>query len=86
MENDRGIFNLNVLKQILDKLIFHDKYKDIDTRMSNSNIGARKDRYIQNHLFIIYGVINYVIRNKNECIDLQIYDLLKAFDSLWLDD
>ena len=54
--------------------------------MSNSNIGARKDRNIQNHLFIIYGVINYVIRNKNECIDLQIYDLLKAFDSLWLDD
>ena len=86
MENDRGIFNLTVLKKILDKLIYHDNFKDIDERMSNSNIGARKDRNIQNHLFIIYGVINSVIKGNYECIDIQIYDLVKAFDALWLDD
>ena len=50
MENYRGIFNLTVLKKILDKLIYHDNFKDIDERMSNSNIGARRDRNIQNHL------------------------------------
>ena len=54
--------------------------------MSDSNIGARKKRNIRNHLFIIYGIINSTIRGKSECVDLQIYDLVKAFDVLWLDD
>jgi hypothetical protein len=54
--------------------------------MSDSNIGARRNRNIKNHLFIIYGVINSVIRGKEECIDIQIYDLEKAFDALWLNE
>ena len=41
---------------------------------------------MKNRLFIIHGVINSVIRGKEECIDIQIYDLEKAFDALWLDD
>ena len=54
--------------------------------MLDSNIGARKQRNIKNHLFIIYGVINNVIRDNLPCIDLQIYDIMKAFDALWLED
>ena len=54
--------------------------------MSNSNIGALKGRNIKDHLFLIYGIINSVIRGDMPCIDLQIYDLVKAFDSLWLED
>ena len=84
MNNDRGIFILTVFKQILDKLIYFDNSEDIDERMSDSNIGARRNRNIKNHLFIIYGVINSVIKGKEECIDIQIYDLVKAFDALWL--
>ena len=72
MDNDRGIFILTVLKKILDNLIYNDKYKDIDNGMSDSNIGARKDRNIKNHLFIIYGVINSVVKGQEEPIDLQI--------------
>ena len=86
MNNDRGIFILTVLKKVLDKLIYFDKVKDIDNKMSDSNIGARRDRSIKNHLFIIYGVINSVIKGKGECVDLQIYDLEKAFDALWLEE
>ena len=86
MDNDRGIFILTVLKKILDNLIYQDNSKDIDDGMSDSNIGSRKDRNIKNHLFIIYGVINHVIKGKGESIDLQIYDLEKAFDALWLED
>ena len=82
MDNDRGIFILTVLKKILDNLIYNDKYKDIDNGMSDSNIGARKDRNIKNHLFIIYGVINSVVKGKEEPIDLQIFDIQKAFDAL----
>ena len=86
LENDRGIFILTTLKKILDKLIYNDKYSDIDGNMTDSNIGARKGRNIRNHLMIIYGVINSVIKGGEDCIDLQVYDLEKAFDALWLED
>jgi hypothetical protein len=86
MDSDRGIFNLTTLKRILDKLIYFDKYSDIDQNMSDSNIGARKDRNIKNHLFMIYGIINSVVKGNEECIDIQIYDIEKAFDGLWLED
>ena len=86
LDNDRGIFILTALKKILDKLIFFDKFDDIDDHMSDSNIGARKGRNVNNHLFIIYGIINSVIKGKEPCIDVQIYDLEKAFDALWLED
>ena len=85
-ENDRGIYIITVLKKILDRLGYNDNYDDLDANMSDSNIGARKKRNIRNHLFIIYGVINSVIRGNQGCIDLQIYDLIKAFDALWLED
>ena len=86
MNSDRGIFILTVLKKITEKLIYNDKYKDIDKNMSDSNIGSRKKRNIRDHLLIIHGVINSVIRGKEEPIDIQIYDLEKAFDALWLED
>ena len=54
--------------------------------MSDSNIGGRKNRNIRDHLFILYGVINSVIHGNEECVDIQIYDIKKAFDSLWLDE
>ena len=86
MNNERGIFILSTIKKILDKLIYLDKFEDIDKNMSNSNIGARKGRNVKDHLFLIYGIINSVIRGNEPSIDIQIYDLEKAFDALWLED
>ena len=86
LKNDRGIFILPVLRKILDKLVYQEKYQDLDSSMSDSNIGARKNKNVRNHLFIVYGVINNVLRNKTSCVDIQIYDLVQAFDSLWLQD
>ena len=86
LDNDRGIFILTVMKKILDKLIYVDKYDDIDKNMTDSNIGARKNRNIKDHLLIIHGIINSVVRGNEDCIDVQIYDLEKAFDALWLED
>ena len=85
MENERGIFILTVFRKIYDKLLYNDKYEYIDSNMSDSNIGGRKQRNIKNHLFIVYGVINAAIGEKT-CIDICIYDLEKAFDSLWIED
>ena len=86
LNNDRGIFILTVMKKMLDKLIYDENYPDIDERMSDCNIGARRKRNIKDHLLIIHGVINSVVRGNEKCIDIQIYDIEKAFDALWLED
>ena len=86
LSNDRGIFLLAVLRKILDKLVYLEKYPDLDKKMSDSNIGARKNKNVRNHLFIVYGVINSVLREGRGCVDIQIYDLVQAFDALWLQD
>ena len=86
LDNDRGIFILTVLKKILDKLIYFDNYNELDKNMSDSNIGARRKRNIKDHLLIIHGIINSVVRGGEECIDIQIYDLVKAFDAMWLEE
>ena len=83
LNNDRGIFILTVMKKILEKLIYNDIYKDIDQNMSDCNIGSRKKRNIRDHLLIIHGVIYSVIRGKEDLVDIQIYDIEKAFDTLW---
>ena len=54
--------------------------------MSDSNIGARRKKNIRNHLYVIYAIINSVVNGTSGCIDIQIYDLVQAFDSLWLED
>ena len=86
MANDRGIFILSIFRKIVDKLIYHDKYEKIDSYMSDSNIGARRMKNIRNHLFVIHAIINSVVQGNSECIDIQIYDLVQAFDSLWVED
>ena len=86
MANDRGIFVLTAVRKILDKLTYLDKYPDIEMSMSGSNIGARRNKNIRDHLFIIHGVINSVVQGEDSCIDIQVYDLEQAFDALWLED
>ena len=85
LENDRGIFNVNKIRSILDKMIYNDIYETVDRHMSSSNIGARKNRNIRDHLFVINGVTNDILNNKdnkNRNIDIQIYDVSKCFDKL----
>ena len=86
LSSERGIFLLVILRKILDKLIYLEKYPDLEKSMSDSNIGARKKKNVRNHLFVVYGVINSVLREGRGCVDIQIYDLVQAFDALWLQD
>ena len=66
LENDRGIFNLVIIGAILDKLIYQDTFQDIDSMMSDSNVGARKKRNIRDHLFVVNGIINNVKNGKGQ--------------------
>ena len=44
LESERGIFIVMILRTILMKMIYADKYGVVDKSMSDSNIGARKTR------------------------------------------
>ena len=86
LRNDRGIFTLSILRKILDKLLYMKLYPSVAKGMSYSNIGAKKHKNVRDHLFIVYGTIQSILKEGRPCIDLQIYDLVQAFDSLWLKD
>ena len=86
LKNDRGIFIINIFRSILMKLIYNDEYPTVDSAMSDSNIGARKEKNIRNHLFIINGIINETIKTKNKSVDIEIPDYRQCFDSMWLEE
>ena len=85
--NERGIFIVPILRNILMRLIYQDYYSILDKSMSDSQIGARKGKNIRNHLWIVHGIISDALSSKSKKpIDIQIYDYKQCFDSLWLQD
>ena len=86
MDNQRGIFGLSIFKKILQNLLFANFYEDIDRNMTDSNIGGRSKRMAKDHLFVLYGIMNSVVHGKEDPIEIQVYDIEKAFDKLWLED
>ena len=85
--NERGIFIVTILRSILMKLIYFDYYFLLDSSMSDSQVGARKNKNIRNHIWIINGIISDVLSSKSKKpIDIQILDYKQCFDSLWLQE
>ena len=82
LSNDRGVFNLCKVRSILDKLIYTDIYPVIDSNLSQSNIGARRERNIRDHLFVLYSIINEVKTESKEDLVIQSIDIRKCFDEL----
>ena len=85
LENDRGVFIVVKLRSILDKLVYNDKYNIIDKSMRCSNIGARKNRNIRDHLFVINAIINDTFKKKKD-VDIEIMDIAKCFDKMWYEE
>ena len=86
LKNDRGIFIVNIFRAIMMKMIYRDKYEIVDKSMQDSNVGARKKKNIRNHIFILNGIINEALKNKDKPVDIVIVDYKQCFDSLWLDE
>ena len=84
IDNERGIFILNILRMIKDRLIQNDVKKVVD--MSDSQVGSREEYSHRNHLFILYSCINSAIQKESPPIDIHMYDLSKCFDGLWLEE
>ena len=85
LNNDRGVFNVMTVRSIIDNVLYNDYYETVDSSMSDSNVGGRRNRNIRDNLFIVYGIINYCIEN-NLDVDMTLYDLQKCFDSMWYDE
>ena len=39
------------------RLIYLDNYEILDKNMSDSQVGARKGKYVRNHIWLLNGVI-----------------------------
>ena len=79
------MFTSTVPNTILKKLIYKDTYETIDTNLTDSNVGARKNKNIRNHSFVINGIINDTVSRNKQTVDLAILDYRQCFDSLAVD-
>ena len=82
-KNQRGIFNVSKIRSIFDKVMYGDIYDILDEEISCSNIGGRRGRNIRDHLFVLYGMINDVMKGNAAPIDVQTLDIYKCFDEMW---
>ena len=74
------------MRAILDRLIYNDECDTIDDALSDSNVGARKGRNIRDNVFVLNAVTNSIINGNEKAIDVQIFDVEKCFDSLWVQE
>ena len=86
LKNERGIFRVMVVRAILMRLIYNQKYPEIDSRMSDCQMGGRKNKGCKNNLFIINGIIHEVLKSKKmKPVMFQFYDYAQMFDSINLE-
>ena len=83
-ESYRGIFRVTIFRSILDRLIYNDEYQNIDSNLTDCNVGARKGRNIRDNIFVINAITNSIRNKKEESVDFGVYDVEKCFDALWL--
>ena len=81
-----GIFRVTILRSILERLIYIDEYKTIDENLTDSNVGARKDRNIRDNIFVLNAISNSVLKGREDDIDIQVFDIEKCFDALWVQE
>ena len=83
-QNYRGIFRVQTLRTILDRLIYNQAYPTIDQNLTDGNVGARKNRGVRDNIFVMSAITNSVLKGKFEPIQAQVIDAETCFDKLWL--
>ena len=85
ISKETGILSVVKFCSVIYKLIYGEKYEEIDGRMCDTNVGARKARGIRDNLFMVYASVADAISTKQK-IDLHLYDLALCFDSMWWEE
>ena len=68
---------MKLFRSVIDKLLYNDIYPGVDKNMTSSN---------RDNLFILYAIINDALGFLKVDIDIQVYDLKQAFDSMWFEE
>ena len=87
LKNERGIFVLSAVRTILMRLLYNTHYETINSHMSDSNVGGRRNMSCINHIFVINGIIHETHSSKKSTpVTIQIYDYKQMFDSMELEE
>ena len=86
LSNERGIFRVSVIRSILMNLIYDSHYPEVDKKISECQMGGRRQKSSKNNIFIINGIIHDVMASKKPPVVLQYYDYSQMFDSMNLDE
>ena len=69
------------------RLLYNTQYETINSNMSDSNVGGRRNMSCINHIFVINGIVHETLSSKkNKPVTLQIYDYRQMFDSMDLEE
>ena len=79
----RGVFRVTVIRYIIDRLIYNDEYENIDSYLTDCNVGSRKHRNIRDNLFVCYAIMNSIKKGNEDPVDFAVYDVKQCFDSIW---
>ena len=86
LENQRGIFRVDVVRSIIMKLVYNEKYLEIDENISDSQMGGRKGKGCNFNIFILNGIIHDILKNKSSNpVMFQLFDYRQMFDSMHLE-
>ena len=80
------VFCISLFRNILERLIYNDEYDNLDSKLTDCNVGSRKDRNIRDHIFVLNAVLNSILEGDEDALDFQVYDVKETFDSLWLEE
>ena len=87
LKNERGIFLVNIIRGIFMKVLFVRKSDMINSNMSENNIGGRKDKSCNNHIWVLNGIIHQQLSSvQNPPIVIQQYDFTQMFDGMNLEE
>ena len=76
---------MNIVREIFMNVLFIRKSEMINSHMSESNIGGRKDKSCINNIWIVNGIIHDQLSSvKNPPIVIQQYDFAQMFDGMKL--
>ena len=73
LANDRGVHTVTKFRSIIEKLLYADKYEEIDRNMSPCNVGGRRNRSIRDNLFVVYAVINDALGYQKVEVDIGLF-------------
>ena len=83
LKNERGIFLVNSVRGILMRMLFNSESNMIDSNMSDSNIGGRKNKSCIYHIWVLNSIIHDQLNAKyGSTVLLQQYDYHQMFDSM----